>query len=120
MRFPYWIVRNSPWPDRMGRLFTGRPFVAWSFLCFIHFPRRTFAYGTFLHELEHVRFFWVFWIVALALWLAVSRSWWLVPLTPFAYSLAYGFASALAWIQGGHAYRDNWFERRADRAADVR
>ena len=31
----------------------------------------------------------------------------------------YPFAGLLAWVRGGHPYRDNWFEREARAAEDV-
>lgn len=34
-------------------------------------------------------------------------------------ALAYPGASLIAWLRGGHVYRDNWFERDARRAAYV-
>lgn len=117
MRFPYWIVRNSPWPGRMGRLFTGKPFVAWTFLCFMHFPTRWIDVGDLRHERDHVKFFWLFWAASLVMWILFSRSWLWLPLTPFTYSIVYGAASVIAWVQGGNPYADNWFERHADQVA---
>lgn len=117
MSIYYQLIVNSKWPGRMGKLFIGKAFVAWTFWCFIHFPTTRVDPGDFVHELDHVRWFWRFTIGAAVVWAIFSRNWFLLPLLPFAYSLAYGVASFAAWLNGDNPYKDNWFERHADRVA---
>jgi len=120
---PHIIVRNSGPPRWAGRLFIGRSFVAWTWMCFtfLHIsgqllPAQKKA-KMFRHEYRHVQQWaaltvlgWLCGALAGASWL-----WWLaVPIVvqPVAVGIA-GIAGSLR----GSGYRDNWFERDARRYA---
>lgn len=113
----YILRRNSPWPARIGNRVIGRPFTAWTFLIWIHFPTERVEISAFLHEKRHViQFYWC-WLIGFVVWFVLSRSWWWIAATPFTFTALYGLASFVAWIQGADPYHDNAFEQAARDAA---
>ena len=116
MRF-YAIVRGSKLPVVFGNLFDDEPWQAWTAGFIIFFPTKLIELRVLVHEIDHVKHWWLFFLGSLALWALFRPALpWLL-LAPFAYLIVYSVAGFRAMASGGDWYEDNWFERHARRAA---
>lgn len=116
---PHRFFWYSPIPRWIGQRVIGRPFAAWTFGFWTFFPAgATHKTEQIIeHEYEHVRQFAIGWMAGIGLWFATLPGFGWLLLTPFTFTFVYGVASLVAWARGGHAYRDNIFERWAREAA---
>jgi hypothetical protein len=126
VKIPHSIKYDRFWPTFFGKLSIGRPFTAWTFgfWTFLN-PDYRLTYDVLQrvirHEYQHVIQFVLGWgvgVVAFILcYLIDPLSFWWLLLSPLTFSFSYAIASLVAFLGGGHPYRDNFFEVEARGAA---